>query len=173
MHHLRRSAHGSAESQLSHQLQFPQHAGLSVEPQPAGEPGGHQIHPPHHQVSRWTENVMSSTASNRLTVKSSRFRDREQNYSYELPPGVHRYNIPRSDFGLYSQMKIYVRAANKLGEAISEPVVLEPMSAGEPHRRLLQYAPTRFITSCEASIGHIWRILRTLKPLCWKIGICG
>lgn len=59
------------------------------------------------------------------------FRGANMSYTYKLPPGVHHYVIPRSDFLLFSDMSIYVKAENDLGDATSEPVTLEPVSAGE------------------------------------------
>lgn len=57
--------------------------------------------------------------------------DLNTNYTYKLPPGIHRYTIPRSDFVLYSEMEIYVKAVNELGEATSVPIILEPVSAAK------------------------------------------
>lgn len=80
---------------------------------------------------------MSKTASSKNNqppqkrLQLCRFRDYNQNYSYQLQPGVHSYNIPRADFVFFSELKIYLKAANELGEAISESIVLEPISAGE------------------------------------------
>ncbi|KAM9851693.1 granulocyte colony-stimulating factor receptor [Aulostomus maculatus] len=58
-------------------------------------------------------------------------RDLDKNYNYELPPGLHRYTIPRSDFFLFIDMEIYVKAVNELGEATSAPLNLEPVSAAK------------------------------------------
>lgn len=58
-------------------------------------------------------------------------REAYQNQTYELPPGVQRYTIPRSGFVFFSEMKIYVKAENDLGEATSAPIVLEPVSAAK------------------------------------------
>ncbi|XP_036931307.1 granulocyte colony-stimulating factor receptor [Acanthopagrus latus] len=55
--------------------------------------------------------------------------DLNENHSYKLLPGVHRYTIPRSDFVLFSEMKICVRAVNELGEATSVPITIEPIGA--------------------------------------------
>ncbi|XP_063735028.1 granulocyte colony-stimulating factor receptor isoform X2 [Eleginops maclovinus] len=57
--------------------------------------------------------------------------DTNENFTYELPAGVHRYIIPRTGFGLFSDMKIYVKAVNELGEATSAPIILEPVSAAK------------------------------------------
>lgn len=57
--------------------------------------------------------------------------DSNENYTYELPPGVHQYVIPRSGFVLFSDMTIYVRAANELGEATSASLILEPVSTAK------------------------------------------
>ncbi|XP_068180635.1 granulocyte colony-stimulating factor receptor isoform X2 [Antennarius striatus] len=51
-----------------------------------------------------------------------------ENHTYLMLPGVHRYTIPRPDFGLFSEMEIYVRAVNELGEATSAPIMLKPIS---------------------------------------------
>lgn len=52
-----------------------------------------------------------------------------ENYSYVLPPGQHHYTIPRSNFSLFTDMVIYVKAVNELGETRSAPVTLDPFSA--------------------------------------------
>ncbi|XP_076592347.1 granulocyte colony-stimulating factor receptor [Chaetodon auriga] len=57
--------------------------------------------------------------------------DANESHAYELQPGVHRYTIPRSGFVLFSEMEIYVKAANELGEATSVPLILEPVSAAK------------------------------------------
>uniref|UniRef100_A0A8C6UW14 Colony stimulating factor 3 receptor n=1 Tax=Neogobius melanostomus TaxID=47308 RepID=A0A8C6UW14_9GOBI len=54
-----------------------------------------------------------------------------KNYSYVLPPGHHSHTIPRSGFSFYSEMEIYVKAVNELGESNSVPVTLEPLSAAK------------------------------------------
>uniref|UniRef100_A0AAQ4PH88 Colony stimulating factor 3 receptor n=1 Tax=Gasterosteus aculeatus aculeatus TaxID=481459 RepID=A0AAQ4PH88_GASAC len=53
--------------------------------------------------------------------------DSNENNTYEPPPGVHRYSIPRSGFVLFSDIRISVKAVNELGEATSAPLVLEPV----------------------------------------------
>lgn len=65
------------------------------------------------------------------TLLFPHFRDSNENHTYELPTGVHRFTIPRSGFVLFSDIKIYVKAENELGEVTSLPIVLEPVSAGE------------------------------------------
>ncbi|XP_020489152.1 granulocyte colony-stimulating factor receptor isoform X1 [Labrus bergylta] len=57
--------------------------------------------------------------------------DLNQNYTYEILPGVHQYTIPRSDFVLFSDMEVYVKARNDLGEATTEHIILEPVSAAK------------------------------------------
>ncbi|XP_075907045.1 granulocyte colony-stimulating factor receptor isoform X3 [Nelusetta ayraudi] len=85
---------------------------------------------PNTLVCRWDPSLQETYLATRYSLHTE-IGDLDQNHSYELPPGVHRYNIPRSDFVFFSEMKIYVKAANELGEAISEPVVLEPISAAK------------------------------------------
>ncbi|MED6291214.1 hypothetical protein CHARACLAT_021156, partial [Characodon lateralis] len=58
-------------------------------------------------------------------------RDSRENHTYELPPEINHYSIPRTDFGLFSDMNIYVKAKNDLGEATSAHIVLEPVSAAK------------------------------------------
>ncbi|KAM6910526.1 granulocyte colony-stimulating factor receptor [Xenentodon cancila] len=52
-------------------------------------------------------------------------------YTYELPPGVHHYSIPRPHFALYTDMKVFVKAKNDLGEATSTPLILEPVASAK------------------------------------------
>ncbi|XP_033495514.2 granulocyte colony-stimulating factor receptor [Epinephelus lanceolatus] len=58
-------------------------------------------------------------------------RDSNENNTYELLPGIHRYTIPRSGFVFFSDMEIHVKAENELGEATSAPIILEPLSAAK------------------------------------------
>ncbi|XP_029308438.1 granulocyte colony-stimulating factor receptor [Cottoperca gobio] len=61
----------------------------------------------------------------------TQIRDSNENFTYELLAGVQRYIIPRSGFVLFSDMEIYVKAVNELGEATSAPITLEPVSAAK------------------------------------------
>uniref|UniRef100_A0A3P9IVW5 Colony stimulating factor 3 receptor (granulocyte) n=1 Tax=Oryzias latipes TaxID=8090 RepID=A0A3P9IVW5_ORYLA len=65
------------------------------------------------------------------TSYSLHSKTRESNYTYEAPAGVHRYTIPRSDLSLFSDMNIYVKAVNELGQAISTAITLEPVSSAK------------------------------------------
>uniref|UniRef100_A0A7N6AG06 Colony stimulating factor 3 receptor (granulocyte) n=1 Tax=Anabas testudineus TaxID=64144 RepID=A0A7N6AG06_ANATE len=58
-------------------------------------------------------------------------RDSNENHTYKLPTGAHSFTIPRSDFVLFSEMKIYMKAVNELGELTSSPIILEPVSAAK------------------------------------------
>ncbi|KAM6967587.1 granulocyte colony-stimulating factor receptor [Aplochiton taeniatus] len=58
-------------------------------------------------------------------------RDRNQNKTYELQPGIYYYRIPRSDFTFYSNMEIFVKGVNALGQASSTPLVLEPLASAK------------------------------------------
>ncbi|KAM4581492.1 granulocyte colony-stimulating factor receptor isoform 1-T2 [Odontesthes bonariensis] len=72
--------------------------------------------------------------------------DSNENHTYEPPPGIHRYNIPRSGFVLFSEMKIYVKVENDLGEATSSPIMLEPVGAAKfdpPNIIRIQAVPER------------------------------
>ncbi|XP_045901943.1 granulocyte colony-stimulating factor receptor isoform X2 [Micropterus dolomieu] len=73
--------------------------------------------------------------------------DSNENHTYKVLPGVHRYTIPRSGFVLFSEMEIYVKAVNELGEATSVPLILEPISAAKfdpPTILKAQVVPKRY-----------------------------
>ncbi|KAM9797834.1 granulocyte colony-stimulating factor receptor-like [Neosynchiropus ocellatus] len=73
--------------------------------------------------------------------------DTNERHTYTLPPGVQRYIIPRSDFVLFSEIQIFVRGVNGLGEARSENITLEPVSAAkfdQPNILLLHSMPKRY-----------------------------
>lgn len=61
-------------------------------------------------------------------------RDEYENYIYDVPSGQNQYIIPRAGFVLFSEMEIYVKAVNELGEATSLPITLEPVSAGRKEK---------------------------------------
>uniref|UniRef100_A0A3B3WX55 Colony stimulating factor 3 receptor (granulocyte) n=1 Tax=Poecilia mexicana TaxID=48701 RepID=A0A3B3WX55_9TELE len=58
-------------------------------------------------------------------------RDINENYTYKLPPDVHHYSIPRNEFVLFNDIKIYVKAENDLGVATSAPLVFDPVQAAK------------------------------------------
>ncbi|XP_062279029.1 granulocyte colony-stimulating factor receptor [Scomber scombrus] len=73
--------------------------------------------------------------------------DSNESHAYNLPPGVHRYTVPRSDFVLFSDMDIYVKAVNELGEATSAHITLEPVSAAkfdQPKILKVEVVPRRY-----------------------------
>uniref|UniRef100_A0A7N8YLA3 Colony stimulating factor 3 receptor n=1 Tax=Mastacembelus armatus TaxID=205130 RepID=A0A7N8YLA3_9TELE len=73
--------------------------------------------------------------------------DSNEKQTYELPTGLHQYTIPRSGFVFFSEMEIYVKAVNELGEATSLPMVLEPVSVAkfDPPRILkVEVVPKRY-----------------------------
>ncbi|XP_053183920.1 granulocyte colony-stimulating factor receptor [Scomber japonicus] len=73
--------------------------------------------------------------------------DSNESHAYNLQPGVHRYTIPRSDFVLFSDMDIYVKAVNELGEATSAHITLEPVSAAkfdQPRILKVEVVPRRY-----------------------------
>lgn len=67
-----------------------------------------------------------------------------ENYSYKLPQGVHHYTIPRFEFVLLYDMKIYVKAVNELGETTSAPLVLEPVSSAKFDPPSIQVIPKKY-----------------------------
>ncbi|XP_077430983.1 granulocyte colony-stimulating factor receptor [Vanacampus margaritifer] len=58
-------------------------------------------------------------------------RDLKSNHTYEVPPGVRSYTIPRFGFVFFSEMEIYVKAVNPLGETSSVRLALEPVSSAK------------------------------------------
>lgn len=73
--------------------------------------------------------------------------DSNENNTYTLPTGVHHYAIPRSGFVLFSEMGLYVKAVNELGEATSAPITMEPISAAKfdpPKILTVEAVPKRY-----------------------------
>ncbi|XP_053736981.1 granulocyte colony-stimulating factor receptor [Synchiropus splendidus] len=73
--------------------------------------------------------------------------DTNESHNYTLQPGVQRYVIPRTDFVLFAEIQIFVRGVNELGEARSDNVTLEPVSAAkfdQPSILRLHSMPKRF-----------------------------
>lgn len=68
------------------------------------------------------------------------FRDSHESHTYDVPSGLNHHIIPRSGFVLFSEMEIYVKAVNELGEATSLPITLEPISAGRKERTQPEWA---------------------------------
>lgn len=85
---------------------------------------------PNTLTCRWDPGRQETHLPTKYTLHT-KIWDLKKNHTYELLPGVHRHTIPRSDFVLFSEMEIYVKAVNDLGEATSVPVVLEPVSAAK------------------------------------------
>uniref|UniRef100_A0A1A8R5A3 Colony stimulating factor 3 receptor (Granulocyte) n=1 Tax=Nothobranchius pienaari TaxID=704102 RepID=A0A1A8R5A3_9TELE len=79
---------------------------------------------------RWDPGLQETHLPTKYTLYTQIW-DLNKNYTYELPSGVHHYTIPRSNFVLLSEMKIYVKAENNLGEAASVPIILEPVAAAK------------------------------------------
>ncbi|XP_067093930.1 granulocyte colony-stimulating factor receptor [Osmerus mordax] len=55
----------------------------------------------------------------------------ERKKTYEIPLGVHHFTIQRGDFVLFSDMEIFVRAVNALGQATSKHLLLEPVASAK------------------------------------------
>ncbi|KAJ3597380.1 hypothetical protein NHX12_000907 [Muraenolepis orangiensis] len=66
-----------------------------------------------------------------------------QNRSYDVPVGVQRVVLPRSDFAFYVEMTVWVTASNALGEATSDPITVEPLSSAKFPPPYLQRAVAR------------------------------
>ncbi|XP_041759596.2 granulocyte colony-stimulating factor receptor [Coregonus clupeaformis] len=74
-------------------------------------------------------------------------RDLQESNTYVLPPGAQHYRIPRTGFVLFSEIEIYVKAVNALGQATSTPLLLEPMKSAKfdpPKVLKVQAEPNRY-----------------------------
>lgn len=142
-----RSTSKTTKPQLPDKPHHPKHSDLQLGPWTQGDPPAHKLHPPHSDLvgsssCKWCHlpNVASRVHIVFLTTSQpSHSRDSNENHTYEVQPGLRHYTIPRSGFVLFSQMQIYVKAVNQLGEVMSPPIVLEPVSAGEKERRCVLF----------------------------------
>ncbi|XP_019948150.2 granulocyte colony-stimulating factor receptor [Paralichthys olivaceus] len=78
----------------------------------------------------WDAGQKSTHLPTQYTLHTE-IRDSNENAIYKIPTGVHHFTIPRSGFVFFSEINIYVKAVNELGEATSQPVVMEPISAAK------------------------------------------
>ncbi|XP_017270764.1 granulocyte colony-stimulating factor receptor [Kryptolebias marmoratus] len=79
---------------------------------------------------RWDPGLQDTHVLTTYTLHTN-IRGTDLSYIYKLPPGVHHYAIPRTDFRLFLDMTINVTAKNDFGEATSESIILEPVSAAK------------------------------------------
>ncbi|XP_019122695.2 granulocyte colony-stimulating factor receptor [Larimichthys crocea] len=101
---------------------------------------------PNTLTCRWHPGQQETHLLTKYTLHT-KIRDLNENNTYELPPGVHQYTIPRDGFVLFSEIEIYVKAVNDLGEATSVPITLEPVSAAKfdpPTILNIQAMPKRY-----------------------------
>ncbi|XP_062395294.1 granulocyte colony-stimulating factor receptor [Sardina pilchardus] len=47
--------------------------------------------------------------------------------NYSIPPGVNHISIPRTEFHLFSEMQVFVKVQNALGQATTQPLTFTPM----------------------------------------------
>ncbi|TKS82367.1 Granulocyte colony-stimulating factor receptor [Collichthys lucidus] len=95
---------------------------------------------------RWHPGQQETHLLTKYTLHT-KIRDSNENNTYKLPPGVHQYTIPRSGFVLFSEIELYVKAVNDLGEATSVPITLEPVGAAKfdpPTILNIQAMPKRY-----------------------------
>ncbi|CAJ1062717.1 granulocyte colony-stimulating factor receptor [Xyrichtys novacula] len=85
---------------------------------------------PNTLTCRWDPGQQETHLPTIYTLHTE-IRDRNENHSYDLQPGVHHYVIPRSGFSFFLEIGVYVKAANELGQATSAPLLLEPVSAAK------------------------------------------
>ncbi|XP_059194532.1 granulocyte colony-stimulating factor receptor [Centropristis striata] len=100
---------------------------------------------PNTLTCSWAPGPLETHLTTKYTLHTQIW-DTDENQTYELQPGVHRYTIPRSGFVLFSDMEIYVKAVNELGEAASAPIILEPISSAKfdvPTIEKVQAVPKR------------------------------
>ncbi|XP_077383116.1 granulocyte colony-stimulating factor receptor isoform X2 [Festucalex cinctus] len=78
----------------------------------------------------WEASLPDSHLPTNYTLHTH-IRDLKWSHTYKVPPGVRSYAIPRSGFVLFSEMEIYVKAVNPLGETSSARLALEPVSSAK------------------------------------------
>ncbi|TNN89110.1 Granulocyte colony-stimulating factor receptor [Liparis tanakae] len=101
---------------------------------------------PNTLTCSWTPGQQETHLLTKYTLHTE-IRDSNENHTYELLPGRHRYTIPRFGFVLFSDVEIYVKAVNELGEATSAPIILEPVSSAKfdrPTILKIQAVPKRY-----------------------------
>ncbi|XP_061675847.1 granulocyte colony-stimulating factor receptor [Syngnathoides biaculeatus] len=89
---------------------------------------------PERLTCQWEASLPDTNLPTKYTLHThirDYFRDDHLNHTYELQPGDRSFTIPRSGFAFFSEMEIYVKAVNPLGEARSEPLTLEPVSSAK------------------------------------------
>ncbi|XP_049585929.1 granulocyte colony-stimulating factor receptor [Syngnathus scovelli] len=79
---------------------------------------------------KWDASPPQSHLPTKYTLHTY-IRDLKWNHAYELPPGVRSYTIPRAGFVFFSEMEIYVKAENALGQTSSARLILEPVSSAK------------------------------------------
>ncbi|XP_056300982.1 granulocyte colony-stimulating factor receptor isoform X2 [Pseudoliparis swirei] len=101
---------------------------------------------PNTLTCSWNPGQQETHLHTKYTLHTA-IRDSNENHTYELLPGLHRYIIPRFGFVLFSDVEIYVKAVNELGEATSAPIILEPVSSAKLDRPTIlkiQAVPKRY-----------------------------
>ncbi|KAM4735338.1 granulocyte colony-stimulating factor receptor-like isoform 2-T2 [Anableps anableps] len=79
---------------------------------------------------KWNPGQQDTHLPTKYTLHTE-IRDLNLNHTYNLPPEVHHYCIPRHELGMFIKIEIYVKAENNLGEATSEHIVLDPLSTAK------------------------------------------
>ncbi|XP_019720892.1 granulocyte colony-stimulating factor receptor [Hippocampus comes] len=79
---------------------------------------------------KWEASLPDSHLPTKYTLHTH-IGDLKWSHAYELPPGVRSYTIPRAGFVFFSEMEIYVKGVNALGETSSARLALEPVSSAK------------------------------------------
>ncbi|XP_057690294.1 granulocyte colony-stimulating factor receptor isoform X2 [Corythoichthys intestinalis] len=79
---------------------------------------------------KWEVNQPDTGLPTNYTLHT-RFWDLKWNHTYKIPPGARSFTIPRSGFVFFTDMEIYVKAVNELGETNSASLILEPVSSAK------------------------------------------
>ncbi|KAM4600509.1 granulocyte colony-stimulating factor receptor [Polymixia lowei] len=123
---------------------------------------------PNTLCCRWDPGQEESQLLTKYTLHTV-IRDLDENHTYEVPAGVHHYTIPRTDFVLFSEMEISVKAFNELGETFSETNTVEPIRSAKfdpPKILKVQTEPKRYgclSLSWSLSAHQAWIAVTGLK----------
>ncbi|KAG5271419.1 hypothetical protein AALO_G00179530 [Alosa alosa] len=76
--------------------------------------------------------------------------------NYSIQPGVNHISIPRTEFLLYSEMQVFVKVQNSLGQATSQPLTFIPMEKAKldmPRIKRVKPEPGKY-----GCLTHSWSL---------------
>ncbi|XP_061530063.1 granulocyte colony-stimulating factor receptor [Phycodurus eques] len=114
---------------------------------------------PERLTCKWEASLPDTNLPTKYTLHTHIWDD-HLNHTYELLPGVRSFAIPRSGFAIFSEMEIYVKAVNPLGETRSERLTLEPVSSAkfDPPKivKLQAWGPSCLRLSWDLHKQQVW-----------------